>query len=156
MKETIIFNNCKSWATPVYAQVYSCIQRQGKKRSWWLHEIYPGRREWGSRLRNRGAEVASLPGKCLTGCCFQNRWWYYILSGLKTRGSPVGASRQPGEVCWSLRGAACTHIHNIHTQMVSMSPHSHFHSSHSAHDASHIVFNPVLSVWFMAEKWLML
>lgn len=59
--------------------------------------------------------VASLPGKCLTGCCFQNHWWYYILSGLKRRGSPVGASRQPGEVCWSLLGAACTHIHNIHT-----------------------------------------
>lgn len=64
---------------------------------------------------NHRPGVGSLPGKCLTGCCFQNHWWYYILSGLKRRGSPVGASRQPGEVCWSLRGAACTHIHNIHT-----------------------------------------
>lgn len=64
-------------------------------------------------IQHQGWE--DLPGKCLTGCCFQSRWWYYILSGLRRRGSPVGVSRRPGEVCWSLRGAAHTHTHNIHT-----------------------------------------
>lgn len=63
----------------------------------------------------------ALPGKYLTGCCFQSRWWYYILSGWRRRGSPVGASRRPGEVCWSLRGAAHTHTHTTYTQMVSIS-----------------------------------
>lgn len=99
--------NTENWPS-----LRSCVvihPKPGKKSRSLLS--YPG----GSGLGNHRPGVASLPGKCLTGCCFQNHWWYYILSGLKRRGSPVGASRQPGEVCWSLQGAACTHIHNIHT-----------------------------------------
>lgn len=109
-----------------------------------------------SRLGNHSARVASLPGKCLTGCCFQSHWWYYIPSGLKRRGSPVGASRQPGEVCWSLRGAACTHIHNIHTQMVSMGQHSHHHRSLTPTPMtpttwSMIMYNQINDSWKMVD-----
>lgn len=90
-------------------------QEPGKKTLITLTELSRGvqigdtQHQWG----------AYLPGKCLTGCCFQSRWWYYILSGWRRRGSPVGASRRPGEVCWSRRGAA--HTHTTYTQMVSIS-----------------------------------
>lgn len=104
--------------------VWSCVTMHPKKVVMTSRELSRG-----VQTGKHGARVASLPDKCLTGCCFQSHWWYYIPSGLKRRGSPVGASRQPGEVCWSLRGAACTHIHNIHTQMVSMSQHSRRHCS---------------------------
>lgn len=77
---------------------------------------YPGGVQTGGPAPVGGA---SLPGKCLTGCCFQSRWWYYILSGWRRRGSPVGASRRPGEVCWSLRGAAHTHTRHTHRWSVS-------------------------------------
>lgn len=87
----------------------------------------------GIQIWSRGSLSSYLPGRCLTGCCFQSRWWYYILSGWRRRGSPVGASRRPGEVCWSLQGAAHahthrhtrTHTHKTYTQMISTSQPSH-------------------------------
>lgn len=89
---------------------------------------------------------ASLPDKCLRGCCFQNRWWYYILSGWRRRGSPVDASRRPGEVCWSLLGAARTHIQHTHRWSVRASSatttaHARKHSwCLTSHEEAHLFY----------------
>ena len=93
----------------------------GKKADHTLWTIQ-GSPNWGHTAPVGGAlGGASLPGKCLTGCCFQNRWWYYILSGWRRRGSPVGASRRPGEVWWSLLGAARTHTQHTHRWSITTS-----------------------------------
>lgn len=93
-----------------------CINPVLSQEKPWLHQVE------GVQIGVTLAPVGPyLPGKCLTGCCFQSRWWYYILSGWRRRGSPVGASRRPGEVCWSLQGAAHTHTQHTHRWSVSAS-----------------------------------